>query len=103
MYKLNIVLSGVVIALFLGASCFADSLVITYRSGNTQVVPLEESAEAVKGLQYLKDIPLQQEGEKAAPQKPVSEKPAKPQEEKKTSPNDKSNVRFKWGSPKIGE
>ena len=46
-----LVLAGVVLA---GAPAAADTMVITYQSGRTQRVPMEEPSGEVSGLAYFK-------------------------------------------------
>lgn len=79
-----------------GSTCFADSLVITYRSGHVQTVPLDEPVGAISSTEYRSPTPFTPPpapDAKAAPQarEPKAEQP---------QPAMKSGVKFKWAPPR---
>ena len=93
--------------------CQADSLVITYRSGKTQTVVLDEPSQGINSWQFIggsvsQRQPLQQD-EPPAPAKqeqlrkePVDQPQAgsKPAEK---APEGKSGVRIKWNAKPIAD
>lgn len=100
------VITALGITLASSIHCFADTLVITYRSGKTQTVVLDEPSTTINSWQFVG-------GSAAAPtlpQQPVVQQPT-PQEAPKATdkkavekPADKkSNVRFQWNAPPIRE
>lgn len=95
------VLSAVVLVIFATGICQADSLVITYRSGKTQTVVLDEPSVGINSWQFVGGIaPLQQS-------KKVDEvvtPPDQANEDKKLTekaPEKKSGVRVKWNAKPI--
>ena len=100
------VLFAVVLVLFAIGICQADSLVITYRSGKTQTVVLDEPSVGINSWQFVGGIaPLQQLkkiDEVVAPPAQVQKEQAK--EDKKLTekaPERKSGVRVKWNAKPI--
>ena len=100
------VLFAVVLVLFAIGICQADSLVITYRSGKTQTVVLDEPSVGINSWQFVGGIaPLQQSkkmDEVVTPQEQVQKEQAK--EDKKLTekaPERKSGVRVKWNAKPI--
>lgn len=88
-----------VVFLFLMVStAWADQAVITYRSGKTQTIQLEESAENVQGVTYLKEVIPEALKSTMPPAKQEQPAPVPTAEKKK-----ESGPRFKWGEPIIGE
>ena len=92
--------------------CQADSLVITYRSGKTQTVILDEPSQAIASWQFLGTVvPPQSKKTDEVPsptrQEQVQKKPAEqPQAESKPAekaPEKKSGVRVKWNAKPIRE
>ncbi len=98
----------IILAAFLtlvtAAHCCADTLVITYRSGKTQTVVLDEPSTTINSWQFVGGsaaVP-------ASPQQPVVQQPT-PQEAPKVTdkkavekPADKkSNIRFQWNAKPI--
>jgi len=84
------------------AGCYADSLLITYRDGSTQKVPLDKSISAISTLQYLNLETAPADAVKFPQQdtglRPVESKPDSPPE-----PDIKNNFKFKWAEPVIGQ
>ncbi|GFE61867.1 hypothetical protein [Geobacter sp. AOG2] len=88
--------------LCLTGPAYADSLIITYRNGNTQTVPLDEKSSSIQSLHYLPaDAP-------ASINKPVIPKPhdapgvqdkpeAQAQESREKA--QKPAFRIKWADP----
>lgn len=102
------IIAAVAVVLFSAGLCSADSLVITYRSGKTQTVTLDEPSTTINSWQFVagttatapQAVPQQhtapQEVPKAANAKADATSPEKPAEKK-------SNVRFQWNAPPIRE
>lgn len=89
---------AVVLLFVMISTAWADQAVITYRSGKTQTIQLEESAENVQGVTYLKEVIPEALKSTTTPAK--QEQPASaPAAEKKKD----SGPRLKWGEPIIGE
>jgi outer membrane biogenesis lipoprotein LolB len=103
------VLSIVVLIMFAAGICQADSLVITYRSGKTQTVVLDEPSVGINSWQFVGEIALQQKSQKKEDasalklQEQVKKEPVLQTngEGKLTekSPEKKSGARFKWNTP----
>lgn len=101
-------LSACILVLFTAGLCSADSLVITYRSGKTQTVTLDEPSTTINSWQFVAGTtaatPQQQplQLQQAAPAKAGTDEPIK--DTKKTAekaPDKKSGVRFMWNAPPI--
>ncbi|MDD2853337.1 MAG: hypothetical protein PHY09_15740 [Desulfuromonadaceae bacterium] len=85
--------------------CQADSLVITYRSGKTQTVVLDEPSQGVSSWQFV--------GESTAPQQPPQMKetvnlpaPEQIKDDKRLTekpPESKSGVRIKWNAKPLSD
>jgi len=90
------VLSAVVLIMFTAGICQADSLVITYRSGKTQTVILDEPSLSVNSWQFVGGAaPTTQLQKGEAPPTPVDDKLTG------TAPEKKPNVRIKWNAKPI--
>lgn len=76
--------------------CYADSLVITYRSGKTQTVVLDEPSQAINSWQFESGTTPQTQSEKSPPVKPDADTKQKDKPTEK-----KSDVRFKWNAKPI--
>lgn len=88
--------------------CQADSLVITYRSGKTQTVVLDEPSVGINSWQFVGGTAPQQQSKKMdeAVVPPAQEQVQKEQakEDKKLTekaPEKKSGVRVKWNAKPI--
>ncbi|WP_281185244.1 hypothetical protein [Trichlorobacter lovleyi] len=100
-------LSACILVLFTAGLCSADSLVITYRSGKTQTVSLDEPSTTINSWQFVAGAtaatPQQPpQLQQAAPAKAGTDEPNK--DTKKTAekaPDKKSGVRFMWNAPPI--
>ena len=92
--------------------CFADTLVITYRSGKTQTVSLDEPSTTINSWQFVGGTAA------ATPQQqPVVQQPAPHQEAPKAAAetvketkkpdskisDKKSNTRFMWNAKPIAD
>jgi hypothetical protein len=83
-------------------------LIVTYSDGRTQRVQLEEAGAAVQTIHCEETAA---EPGSAGGSTPIRALYVKPAEERKpeilkepSAPKkDKKNIRFKWGTPKIGE
>jgi len=104
------ILSAAILLLFTASLCSADSLVITYRSGKTQTVVLDEPSATVNSWQFVGGVaavsPSQQPT--APPEMPQAESGQPAKDENKLSekapekvPEKKSNLRFKFNAPPI--
>ena len=99
--------------LFITSICQADSLVITYRSGKTQTVVLDEPSQTINSWQFVGGMAPQQQSKKPdeapapAQQEQVRKEPAvEPQAEAKPAekaPEKKSGIRVKWNAKPIRE
>lgn len=89
-------LSATVLVLFATGICQADSLVITYRSGKTQTVVLDESSRGIDSWQFVsgsisqEHIPMNRALEPGSNSKPTD-----------IAPEKKSGVRVKWNAKPI--
>lgn len=93
MHKTLLPLLFVLIA---AGSCFADSLVITYRSGHVQTVQLDEPVGAISSTEYRSPAPFTPPPAPEAQAAPPTREPKAEQ----TRPNTKSGVKFKWAPPR---
>ncbi len=101
--------SAFALSLFVTGICQADSLVITYRSGKTQTVVLEEPSQGISSWQFIGGTASQQQaqqpGEVPAKEDQIRNNPA-PQctadkKQPETAPDKKSGIRIKWNAPPI--
>lgn len=88
--------SAISLVMFASGICQADSLVITYRSGKTQTVVLNEPSQAINSWQFVGG---------SMPQEQIQKNPAL-QPESNINPTDKtpdkkSGVRVKWNAKPI--
>lgn len=89
-------ISAVVLVICTTGICHADSLVITYRSGKTQTVVLDEPSQAINSWQFVGG---------GAPQELIQKNPVL-QPESNSRPTEKtsdkkSGVRVKWNAKPI--
>jgi len=110
MKKWNLI-AAALLTLVCANSCFADTLVITYRSGKTQTITLDEPSTTINSWQFVGGTAA------ATPQQqPVVQKPAPHQEAPKAAaaetgkdtkktdsktPDKSSNMRFMWNAKPI--
>lgn len=80
--------------------CFADTLVITYRSGKTQTITLDEPGAAINSWQFVgqsaASVPQQQPAKTentAAPSQKAEQK----------EPEKKPNIRVNWSAKPISD
>jgi hypothetical protein len=103
MKRLN-TLAIVLIGVLWSVICSADSLIITFQSGRTQQVTLDEKIEAVENIQAKTS-----EGDqvKSATRylytKGTAEKELEPPKNGRAQPGTEKKSRWKWAPPKIGE
>jgi hypothetical protein len=98
-------LAACILVLLTAVLCSADSLVITYRSGKTQTVVLDEPSTTINSWQFVGGTTaatqpqptLQQDTAKTNP----SEQPKDAAKTAEKAPDKKSNVRFKWAAPPV--
>lgn len=81
---------------FMAASCFADSLLITYRSGKTQTVNLDESVGSISSTEYRSSQPP------AAGSTPPPVQQPKVEKKQESSPS-KGGVKVKWAPARSGD
>ncbi len=95
------------ICLLFSVVCYADSLVITYHSGKTQKVLLDDSIQSINTLQYLSSAQAENNKDASSLKKPGMEesKTVQPDSkpETKSNPDKKAKVKFKWAKPLSGE
>lgn len=89
--------SAIVLVMFATGVCHADSLVITYRSGKTQTVILDEPSQGINSWQFVGGTAPQEQIQKSPAIQPESN--SKPSE--KTAPEKKSGVRVNWNAKPI--
>lgn len=107
------VLSTIALVLFAAGICQADSLVITYRSGNTQTVVLDEPSQGINSWQFVGGITPQPQSKK---QDDVSSPSHREQVQKESasqpqadvtaadkSSDKKSGIRVKWNAKPIAD
>lgn len=105
------ILSAIVLMLISTGICQADSLVITYRSGKTQTVVLDEPSQGINSWQFVSGAAPQQQSIRAedtptsAKQEPLQEpQVSQPKNEIKATDkvqDKKSGVRVKWNAKPI--
>lgn len=92
------VFSAALLVMFVAGVCHADSLVITYRSGKTQTIILDEPSQGINSWQFVGAPP---------PQEPIQKNPVLQPESKSVptekAPEKKSGVRVKWNSKPISD
>lgn len=92
------VISAVVLIMFASGTCHADLLVITYRSGKTQTVALDEPIQVINSWQFVSgSVPQEQIQKNPALQPESSSKPTE------KAPEKKSGVRIKWNAKPIAD
>lgn len=108
------VLSAFVLMMFTTGICQADLLVITYRSGKTQKVVLDEPSVGINSWQFIGGTASQQQSQKMD-EAPVTKQHEQVQGEKESSaqtkdgkltekvPDKKSDIRIKWNAEPIIE
>jgi hypothetical protein len=90
--------------MFTTGICQADSLVITYRSGKTQTIVLDEPSVGINSWQFVSGTAPEQSklmDESAAPPKQEQVQYEQANDDKKPTekaPEKKSGVRFKWNA-----
>ena len=105
----RIVMTAFLLTLFSAHFCFADTLVITYRSGKTQTVTLDEPSTTINSWQFVGCAAAAAPAAPAAQPQPIAQPAAQPQEALKAAPakaaekapEKKSNVRFNWNAKPI--
>jgi hypothetical protein len=92
------VFSAALLVMFVTGDCHADSLVITYRSGKTQTIILEEPSQTINSWQFV-GAPQ--------PEEPLQKNPVLQPESNSVptekTPEKKSGVRVKWNSKPISD
>lgn len=100
-------LSACILLLFTAGLCSADSLVITYRSGKTQTVTLDEPSTTINSWQFVGGTTAATPQQQPAlqPETPKTASTPEPANEAKKAdsktPEKKSGVRFMWNAPPI--
>jgi len=104
------IVAAIVLSLITAGFCYADTLVITYRSGKTQTVTLDEPSTTINSWQFVGGTAAAApQSPSAAGQQAVQEVPkaAPPvQEEVKQAEKPaakKSNVRVNWNAKPIAD
>lgn len=88
--------SAIVLVMFATGLCQADSLVITYRSGKTQVVVLDEPSQVISSWQFVSVSAPQEQTQR----NPVLQPESNSKSTEKT-PEKKPDVRIKWNAKPI--
>lgn len=104
------VLFAAVLVVYATGTCQADSIVITYRSGKTQTVVLDEPSAGINSWQFVVGSAPQQQSKKTDEavmpsvggqvQKGQAKEDKRPPEK---APEKKSGPRFIWNAPPISE
>lgn len=95
-----------VLALFVAGNCLADTLVITYSSGKTQTVVLDEPSQGISSWQFVAGTAAQQPAA-ASPQVEQKQLPkeqaplVKDEKQTEKAPKSESGVRVKWNAKPI--
>lgn len=90
--------SATVLLIFTTGICHADSLIITYRSGKTQTVVLDEPSQAINSWKFAGGATPQEQIKKDLELQPESNRV--PVEK---APENKSGVRVKWNAKPISD
>jgi len=99
--------SAMVLILFAAGICQADSLVITYRSGKTQTVVLDEPSQGINSWQFVGGSAPQQQSNiqdgvpTPATQEQVQIKPQPDVKAAEKAPEKKSGIRVNWNAKPI--
>jgi hypothetical protein len=102
------IVAAVFVALAASSSCFAESLVITYRSGKTQTVPLEESSTAISSWQFVGGAavaapqPSQPAAQTEQPM-PAAQKKTEEAAKPAAKTTEKSGVRVQWNAKPLSD
>lgn len=104
--NLHRIVTAVVLTLLTTGYCFADTLVITYRSGKTQTVILDEPSATVNSWQFVGGAPAVSQTllPTTVPERPTAESGQPAKDDNKLlekAPEKKSNLRFKFNAPPI--
>ena len=95
-------LSACTLILFFVGICQADSLVITYRSGKTQTIVLDEPSQGINSWQFVGGTAPQQQSQKQIERPVVQEQAPTPQTDskaaEKTPEKKKSGIRMNWNA-----
>jgi hypothetical protein len=103
------VVSAFVLVLFAACICQADTLVITYKSGKTQTIVLDEPSQGINSWQFIGSPALQQQSnrqdhtpvkQEQVQKDPVSQPKADVKDAEKAS-DKKSDIRFKMNAKPI--
>ena len=99
------VFSAFTLILFATGICQADSLVITYRSGKTQTVVLDEPSQGITSWQFVGGSAPQQQSKQEtslpAKQEQVQKQLHSDDKAIEKVPEKKSGVRVKWNAKPI--
>ena len=97
-----IITAVTVFTLFTANLCLADTLVITYRSGKTQTVILDEPSTTINSWQFVggttSSLPQQMQ---EAPKTGATEQIKDVSKATDKVPEKKSGIRVKWNAPPI--
>lgn len=103
-------LSAVILIMFAAGICRADSLVITYSSGKTQTVILDEPSQVINSWQFVGGTGPQQSKKMDEAVVPLKQEQVQKDSEPQTrddkrltekAPEKKSGVRVKWNAKPI--
>jgi len=83
--------------------CYADSLIITYHSGKTQTILLDDSIQSISALKYESSARTNSHSENA-PKNKTPSNDVVPEEPSlnpvsQNNPESKAKVKFKWANP----
>lgn len=96
------ILSACTLILFSAGICQADSLVITYRSGKTQTIVLDEPSQGINSWQFVGGTAPQQQSQKQLETPATQEQVQTPQADSKAAekaPEKKrSGIRMNWNA-----
>jgi hypothetical protein len=104
------VVTAFILVLFAACICQADTLVITYRSGKTQTIVLDEPSQGINSWQFVSgSVPQQQSNKQdSTPVKqeqvqkdPVSQPKADVKAAEKAPEKKSDDIRFKWNAKPI--
>ena len=107
------VLSALILVIFAAGICQADTLVITYKSGKTQTVVLDEPSQGINSWQFVGGAVQQQQSKRSdetpaavkqeqAQKEAVSPQPSESKTTEKT-PEKKSGIRVNWNAKPIAD
>jgi len=100
---LRVVLGACMFLMLSTVFCLADSLIITYQSGNTQIIPLDDSTQSITSLKYVSNVQSNNNSKNIPTNKSTFDEAVPiesyPKLNSKSSSEPDTKVKFKWAKP----